>query len=148
MRFQQATAAAIAALLVAVSAGGCKRSAQAPMIAVSGKVTYEDGSLVPANQLELRFRTTQPELFQEKDYPATATARVDTRDGTFREMTTWQHGDGVIAGEYEVEVTRHGNEQDPGGFEAEMYRGDRVWPSKVTVAPDKTEFEIAIPKGR
>ena len=145
MSCQPRTLAGIVAILVALAACGCKKVAEAPTIAVSGKVTYEDGSLVPANQIELRF-LTQPELVQEKDYPTAATARVDTRDGTFREMTTWQHGDGVIAGQYDVEVIRYGDEDDPGGFEAKSYRGERVWPSKVTV-PDKTEFHITIPKG-
>ena len=146
MGSQARTLAGLVAILVALAPCGCKRVAQAPTIPVSGKVTYEDGSLVPANQIELRF-LTQPELAQEKDYPAAATARVDTRDGTFKEMTTWQHGDGVIAGQYAVEAIRYGDEENPGGYEARSYRGERVWPAKVTVAPDKTEFHITIPKG-
>ena len=145
MSFQARRWAGIVAIMAAGTLCGCRKAEQPPTIPVSGKITYEDGSLVPANQIELRFLATQPDLYREKDYPTAATARVDTRDGTFKEMTTWQHGDGVIAGQYDVEVVRYGDEDNPGGFEANSYRGERVWPSKVTVAPDKTEFHITIP---
>jgi hypothetical protein len=146
MRLERTAAALSVAALAALAACGCRKVAQAPTIPVSGKVTYEDGSLVPANQMELKFVTTQPELYSQKDYPLAATARVDTRDGTFQEMTTWEHGDGVIAGEYDVEVLRYGDEKNPGGYEAKVYRGEQVWPSRVTVAPDKREFHITIPR--
>ncbi len=133
-------------LLVAASLGlGCGRSSRLPTIPVSGKVTYEDGSPVPANSIELQFLTPQ-KLVEQKNFPHAAVARVNTRDGTFSEMTTWQHGDGAIAGEHVVVVSRAGDERDPGAVVPREYRGDRVHPNKVFVAPDENVFHITIPK--
>ncbi len=136
---------AATALAAMVLLAGCARD-RPETIPVSGKVTYEDGSLVPANRMELRF-LAQPEVVRAKDYPPAATARVDTRDGTFSEMTTWMHGDGVIPGEYEVEVVRYGSEEEPGGIKAVRYRGDRVWPNSVTVSAESNTFHVTIPRG-
>lgn len=144
MRFQPAKAAATVAALVALAAWGCRKAVETPTIPVSGQVTYDDGSLVPANQIELKFVAVNPDAYRAKDLPAFATARVDTRDGTFKAMTTWQFGDGVIPGEYDVEVLRYGDETHPGGFEAEVYSGEQVMPSRVIVARDRTEFHITI----
>jgi hypothetical protein len=141
---RQYVVTAIAVLAVAGAASGCRKGYQAPTIHVSGKVTYEDGSLVPANRMVVSFLT--PQKLIEENYPPAATGQVDTRDGTFSELTTWEAGDGVIAGPHEVEVVRFGDEKDPGGIKAIDYRGGRVWPNKVEVTPEKTEFHITIPR--
>jgi hypothetical protein len=135
---------AIAGLVIAGAASGCSKGYQAPTIHISGKVTYEDGSLVPANRMVVNFLT--PQKLVQENYPPAATGRVDTRDGKFAELTTWEAGDGVIAGPHEVEVIRFGDEKDPGGVKSIEYRGERVWPNKVEVTPDKTEFHITIPR--
>lgn len=145
MRSRWTTAAALAAGAALFS--GCGKPERLPTIPVSGKVTYEDGSLVPANGMELRLLT--PQKLIDEGYPVAATARIDTRDGKFTEATTWEHGDGVMAGEHEVEVVRTGDEKDPGGIQAKAYRGDRVWPKKVSVDPDKPDshvIHITIPR--
>jgi len=124
--------------------GGCRES-RPPMIPVSGKVTYENGDLAPANRMELRFLTPE-HLVREKHYPPAAVARVDTRNGEFSEATTWEHGDGVIEGEHEVELIRVGDEADPGAFRPKEYRGKQIWPNPVRVSPESREFHFTIPR--
>ena len=130
--------------ILAVLVVGCGKQ-QTPIVPVSGTVTYDDGSVVPANQMEVKF-LTPAKLIEEESFPPDATARVDTRDGHFPEVTTLQHGDGLGIGQHEVEVVRYGDEANPGDLTAQVYRGDKVWPSKVTVGPGKNEFMITIPK--
>lgn len=136
-----------AALLAAAAAvvPGCEKP-RLPTVPVSGRVTYEDGSPVPANSMELRLLTPQ-KLVDEEKYPHAATARIDIRNGAFSAATTWEHGDGVIPGEHEVEVVRFGDEKEPGEVRAKEYRGDRIYPSKVTVSADRDNvFHITIPR--
>ena len=123
---------------------GCKES-RPPTIPVSGKVTYENGDLVPSNRLGLRF-LTPANWVREKNYPPAAVAIVDTRNGEFSEATTWEHGDGVIEGEHEIELIRVGDEAEPGGFRPKEYRGDRIWPNPVRVSPQNNVFHFTIPR--
>lgn len=123
---------------------GCRQSTeQLPTIPVSGKVTYEDGSPVMAERMEVRFvpRVDSPE---EEGCPVAAVGRVDVRNNSFTEMTTYVFGDGAIAGEHDVEVVRFGDEENPAGYKPRIYRGDDVWPSTVTVDPNHTSFHITI----
>lgn len=115
------------------------------MVSVSGKVTYEDGQLIPANRMELRFLTPE-HLVREKHYPPAAVARVDTRNGEFSEATTWEYGDGVMVGEHEVMLIRVGDEADPGDFRPKEYRGERIWPNPVQVGPEHCQFHFTIPR--
>lgn len=115
------------------------------MVPVSGKVTYEDGSLIPANRMELQFLTPES-LARDKKYPRVAVAQVNTRDGTFSEATTWEHGDGLIEGELEVVLIRVGDETDPGAFQPKEYRGDRIWPNPVRVSAENRQFHFTIPR--
>ena len=124
--------------------GGC-REPRPPMVPVSGKVTYENGDLIPANRLELRFLTPE-DLVRQKNYPPFAVAVVDTRNGQFSDVTTWEHADGVIEGEHQVEPIRVGDEADPGGFRPKEYRGNRIWPNPVRVSPQNSEFHFTIPR--
>lgn len=123
---------------------GC-REPRLPTIPVAGKVTYENGDLIPANRLELRFLTPET-LVRQKNYPPFAVAVVDTRNGQFSEATTWEYGDGVIEGEHEVELIRVGDETDPGSFRSKQYRSHRIWPNPVRVSPENREFHFTIPR--
>lgn len=134
--------AAILGLSLAIGAVvGCGGKEQPVVFSVSGTVTYHDGSPVEASQMELKL-IPSPELREAKDLPMEFAARVNTREGT------WAQVDGLPAGEYEVEVVRHGTEENPSGFEPLVYRGEKIRPAKVVVNPGKVAFEITIPKQR
>ncbi len=90
-------------LLVMITAAvGCKREPYA-CVPVSGKVTYDDGSLIPADRIRLMFISQAPPLDQ-KVHPRDGSALVDVKTGTFDSVTTYVLKDGIIAGEHKVVV--------------------------------------------
>jgi hypothetical protein len=144
MRCSSIAGCAVFVLWAAFAASGCNKASRPPTIPVSGEVTYDDKTLVPANTIEVRFLT--PQALIDQGCPPEAVARVDTQKSTFDEATTWVHGDGVVAGENAIEVVRYGDEKDSGSSRAKYYRGDDVFPNKVVVSPNNTVFQISIRK--
>jgi hypothetical protein len=72
-----------AATCIAVAcAVGCSGGNPYDLVDVSGKVTYEDGSLIPADSIMLKF---DPEAapIDEKTHPRKGFALVNVGDGTF-----------------------------------------------------------------
>lgn len=76
------------------------------LVDVSGKVTYEDGSLIPAGSIMLKF---DPEAaqFDAKTHPRKGFALVNVGDGTFDYATTHKHADGLVAGKHKVLVVAY-----------------------------------------
>jgi hypothetical protein len=81
---------------------GCGSDNPWEPVAVSGKVTYEDGSLVPGG-MRLYFIPQTPPLDQ-KTFPRQGGANVGP-DGNFGVVTTYKYGDGLIPGVHKVLVT-------------------------------------------
>jgi hypothetical protein len=70
---------------------------------VSGKVTYEDGSLIPAERIRMVFVPQRPPI-DPKTAPRNGTADADVKTGAFNCATTFAHADGIIAGEHKVVI--------------------------------------------
>src|SRR5215831_6562056 len=91
---------AVAALSVCL--GGCGSSG-GPFVAVpvSGKVTYDDGTLIPVAGMKLFFHC----LEEPKDgmHPRQAQVPVGS-DGTFKDVTTYKYADGLVPGKHSVAV--------------------------------------------
>ena len=90
-------------LLVACSPllAGCGAKDPFRYVRVSGKVTYEDGSLVPVDSLRLTF-SADPPVKVGKDHARPGVATVDRANGEFRSVTSHTAGDGLVAGKYKV----------------------------------------------
>jgi hypothetical protein len=80
---------------------GCGRTHPFDMEKVSGTVTYEDGSLIPADRIVIRFEPLSAAA-SEQVHPKAATAVVDTANGRFGELSTFRFGDGVVSGRHKV----------------------------------------------
>ena len=89
----------IASLAVATVAG-CSRHPYS-CVRVSGKVTYEDGSLIPAEQIRLIFISKTPPT-DPKTPARNGLAIADVETGDFESATTYVSGDGIIEGEQKV----------------------------------------------
>lgn len=87
---------ALLSLVLIIASGGCKRSC----VPVSGKVTYEDGSLIPADQIRVVFMS--PATADPKDHRLKGTALADGKTGTFESATTLLPRDGILPGEHKV----------------------------------------------
>ncbi|MCA9266853.1 MAG: hypothetical protein KDA41_00205, partial [Planctomycetales bacterium] len=77
---------------LAIALAGCSREPFA-YVPASGSVTYEDGSLIPAERIVVTF-IPQVDETNEKIHPPSAVAEVNTADGTFDVVTSHRHGDG------------------------------------------------------
>jgi len=66
-------------------------------------VTYEDGSLIPAERIRLVFVSQTPPI-DPKTAPRNGAADADVKTGEFVSATTFAHGDGIISGEHKVVV--------------------------------------------
>ena len=79
---------------------GCHRAPYA-CEKVSGKVAYEDGSLIPAERIRIVFVSQKPPI-DPKTGPRNGAADADPQTGKFDFATTYTHGDGIISGEHKV----------------------------------------------
>jgi hypothetical protein len=89
---------------VAISSiAGCGGSRPYSCVPVSGKVTYEDGSLIPADTIHLIFLSlAQP--VDSRTTPKNGLADAKGKTGEFDCATTFANRDGIIVGEHKVVV--------------------------------------------
>lgn len=134
-----------AVLLTAVSAG-CDRQPYST-VRISGKVTYDDGSLIPATELMVYFEP-QAESIDPKTTPRRGYAEVNVADGTFSRVTTYAPGDGAIPGEHKVviEAIGEGGVPDYRYFPRE-YSDAMTTPLTIEVGSQRT-FDLTVPKPR
>ena len=112
-------------------------------IPASGSVTYEDGSLIPADRLVITF-VPQVELGDEKVHPPNSIADVNTADGTFDAVTSHQNGDGMIAGRHKVQIVALDAQQNLTAAVPRLYTSASTTPLEVDTAD--RPFQLKIPK--
>lgn len=121
----------LAVICVAATAGvGCSDGVPYDLVNVSGKVTYDDGSLIPAASIMLKFDPEAPPL-DAKTHPRKGYALVNVSDGTFESATTHKHADGLVAGKHKVLVVAYAAEGKPAKVVPKEYQ-----------RPDTTPIEI------
>ena len=134
------------ALLLFAGLTGCG-SEPYSTVRISGTVTYEDGSLIPAPELIVYFEP-QVESIDPRTTPRRGYAEVDVTDGTFSRVTTYAPGDGVIPGEHKVviEAVGEGGMPDHSYFPPE-YSDATTTPLTIEVGSQRT-FDLQVPKPR
>ena len=135
-------AAAIVLSAVALVVAGCSGEPYA-YTQVSGRVTYEDGSVIQAPRVKVTFVPQAPPV-DAKTNPRQGVAEVDPATGKFETVTSHIYGDGIVCGEHKVLVE---------ALSADNIRLPLVPPEYADV--DKTPlrantkdapFEIKVPK--
>ncbi len=99
----------ITGLLILACIAGCSKE-PFQHVQISGKVTYEDGSLIPAELIELTFQP-MADAIDAKTHPRPGRAEVDVATGEFSRVTTHKPGDGVVAGSHKVKITAYDESQ-------------------------------------
>ncbi len=137
-----AACAALALLLVAGCGGGYPYGT----IPVKGKVTYKDGSLIPAERIEITF-VPQIDPKDEKTHAKLGMTNVDVETGEFDTVTTYKYGDGVTIGKHKVQIKAFGE----GGVQLPLvppaYADVAATPiEEIEVGPDSTEFHFEVEK--
>src|SRR5690349_18981350 len=89
------------ALAALASIVGCSNGNPYDLVKVKGTVKYEDGSLIPADTIILKF---EPEAapIDAKTFPRKAYGRVNVADGMIDTVTTHKYGDGIVVGKHKV----------------------------------------------
>lgn len=80
---------------------GCGDGNPFSQVKVTGKVSYEDGTLIPVDGLKLWFVSQEPPKPGGMS-PRPAAAPVNVQDGTFDTATTLRYGDGLVRGKHKV----------------------------------------------
>lgn len=99
----RAHALAVLLAVAVLPAAGCGSGNPFAQVQVRGRVTYEDGSLIPAEMIILKFEP-QAEPKDEKTFPRNGMSYVNVEDGSFDVVTSHKYGDGVVRGRHRVLV--------------------------------------------
>jgi hypothetical protein len=122
--------------LVLTGVVGCGTSNPFDQVKVTGTVFYEDGSLIPAEQIRVVFES-QEKPKDKKTHPRPGGADVDVQTGEFNRTTTLKYGDGLILGKHKVrvQIIEQGRQMDV-----------EVTPNEVEVSSSSTKFDFKIKK--
>lgn len=116
-----------------------------PMASVSGKVTYEDGSLIPVERLCVVF-TSQSAPVDAKTHPRPATASVDKETGAIHSVTTHKFNDGLVRGKHKVTFGVLGGGIPPTSAVPPEYTDAATTPLEVDTANQPFELKVRKPK--
>jgi len=128
-----------------VIALGCGESSPFSIVPVKGKVTYKDGSLIPAHRLLVKFHPQVKEV-DAKTFPRYAQAEADPKTGEFIEATTWKWGDGVIPGAQKVTIESLKMGDSPNGNVPAIYSDVQTTPLTTDVKNSNEPFAFEVDK--
>ena len=128
----------VGALLTLVVLAGCRGKDPFSFVPVTGKITFADNSLIPAEQIKVRLVPLNPAQ-SGADVAFAATGEVDTKDGTFAGVTTHKLNDGVVPGKYRVMVIVLKNHV-PSKEVPAKYLSATESPLLIEVTPEKHSF--------
>jgi hypothetical protein len=111
-------------------------------VKASGKVTYDDGSLIPARIIMLNFISETPAVGNL--YPRNGTTVVDVSTGEFHSVTTHTGEDGVVRGKLRVTVTGEDHHPLPANLVPAEYGDPKKTPLEVDT--DQLPFVIKVPR--
>ena len=119
--------------------GCCYRDDPFSYVKVHGKLTYQDGTLIPANRIVLRF-VSQESPLNSKTFPRKGQGDVDPKTGNFSLVSSHTHGDGLVRGRHKVLIVGCGKLVPP------EYQDLAKTP--LVVNTDNLPFDIKVPKPR
>ena len=124
---------------------GCSGGNPYDMVEVAGSVKYEDGSLIPADSIMVKF-SPQAAPLDPKTHPRPAIASVDVSDGTFAFATTHKHADGIVAGKHKVLVIAYGKNGTGTNVVPKAYEHPATTPVELDAGESPFEIKVQKPK--
>jgi len=131
-------------LVVLAAAVGCKREPYA-CVPVSGKVTYDDGSLIPADKIRIKF-LSQATPSDPKLHPREGAAKVNVKTGAFDWAMTYTAKDGIIQGEHKVLIEGFVGDEMRFDIVPAEYADPRKTPLTVNTSESPFELKVRKPK--
>ena len=132
-------------LFVLGPTSGCGGGNPYKTVPVSGKVTFDDGSLIEAPELTILFKP-QVKNVDAKTYARDGSATVKVSDGTFSCATTYDYGDGLIPGEHKVAVQPMKDGVPARGIVPDRYLDVETSPIVITVEPGMEPLPLTVLK--
>ncbi len=120
---------------------GCGGSNPFEYIPVSGQLTYEDGSIIPAPGMKLQFQAVDPPVV-EGMHARIATADLNA-EGKFKEATSYKFGDGLIPGKHKVAI---GYATDKSGKLLVPKSATGLGTTEIIIDTASLPLEIKVPK--
>jgi hypothetical protein len=139
-------AAAIGLWAAVVAVAGCSGEPFA-YTQVSGRVTYEDGSVIPAPVVRVTFISQAP-VVDEKMVPRPGVAEVDPATGKFQTVTSHTYGDGIVRGEHKVLVVTLSASDVRLPLVPPEYADVAKTPLRVNTKDSPFEIKVPKPKAR
>jgi hypothetical protein len=124
---------------------GCGSREPFAYVPVSGKVTYEDGSLIPIDGLKVIFVSQTPPV-DPKIHPRPGVATVDRATGTFTSATSHKANDGLVRGKHKVTLSPAGPMPSVASLLPAEYRDTNTTPLEVDTAQQPFELKVRKPK--
>lgn len=112
-------------------------------VPVSGTVTYEDGTPIPAASIQVWFKSLAPPI-DENTHPRPAKAGVNIEDGSFDSVTSYKPGDGLVPGEHKVALFVYGANGQISPLVDKEYTNAATSP--LTVNTDELPLKILVPR--
>ncbi len=91
-----------AAVITTATCLGCGSNAPFDYIPVEGRLTYDDGNLVPADGIVLEFMTLDVAP-NKNSHPRPGSAKLN-KLGEFARATSYKYGDGLVPGKHKVAI--------------------------------------------
>jgi hypothetical protein len=139
----------IAGLSVFGSIAGCGSSVPFDIVPVQGKVTYEDGSLIPADSILVTFNPVPSETKSKVVAPGGQT-QVNVQDGTFSAVSSHRANDGVAVGRHKVVIVAFKKDRSgspvPSNAVPPAYRSTNSTPMEVDVNESDQFLELKVSK--
>jgi hypothetical protein len=132
----------MSALCLLLLAGCSGHSDPYSYVKVHGTLTYEDGSLIPAQEIGLTFVPDAASI--GKTHPKAGFCFIDTKTGEFRDVTTHTPFDGLVRGKHKVQVTGQNHVPLPTTIVPAEYADPSKTP--LVVDTDHLPFEIKVAK--
>ncbi len=89
--------------LVVCGSTGCGQDDPFAQVKVRGTLTYDDGTLIPADMIILKFEPLAAPL-NAQTHPPSGMSYVNVADGTFDVVTSYKYDDGLVRGRHRVLV--------------------------------------------
>jgi hypothetical protein len=116
-----------------------------PLAPVSGKLTYEDGGLIPGERIQIVFLPLVPEgETSDRDRPSIADVNVEK--GTFKFASTYEEGDGVTVGMHRIMVTVLGPDGKLNGAVPGVFSNPKTTPLKIDIEDRKNWIHFQLPR--
>jgi len=130
-------------ILLVILSGGCRTQGPFEYVPVSGRLTYEDGTLLKAESIRLGFvALDRGDDMQQRPRPAKAPINVS--DGTFGHATSHKFADGLIPGKHKVVIVARNAQGTHAGVVPEEYTSAATTPLVIDTAD--APLHIKVPK--